>query len=160
MVDGKNILLDNISRGKYGRLVADVYVDSRLVALEMVQNGFAWVYPISESRVLRDAEQTARENKTGLWSEKRRCPTLDVAWREIKAVSRRWRHRRRNWSNPKLKLGAISASVNAHDYILKKFFELDPQTIAQVIELYGREYGDGPKKYFKSTFEKWRAGEG
>ncbi|MCB9858791.1 MAG: hypothetical protein H6818_24185 [Phycisphaerales bacterium] len=42
---------------------------------------------------------------------------------------------------------------------MHEFFELDEFALRRVIDLYGREHGSGPRKYFESTFQKWRSGE-
>lgn len=62
------IELDNVQRDKYGRILAHVYIGARWLDLEMVQSGWAWVYPEANSRVLRRAEAEARANRAGLWA--------------------------------------------------------------------------------------------
>jgi len=61
------IHLDNMEREKFGRILADIYIGSRWINLEMVQNGWAWAYPNSTSRLLQWAEAEARKKKIGLW---------------------------------------------------------------------------------------------
>lgn len=79
LLDDKRVSLDNVDRDKYGRLLANVYVDSRWVELEIIQHGWAWVYPGSESRALREAEMRAREEVIGLWSSESQVPPWE--WR-------------------------------------------------------------------------------
>lgn len=80
LVEGQAVQLEDLGRGKYGRELAQVYADSQWIELSLVQHGWAWVYPESDSRVLRDAEASARANKLGLWSAQTPIPPWD--WRK------------------------------------------------------------------------------
>lgn len=51
-----------------------------------------------------------------------------------------------------------SASLQAREFILSEFFNLDGVTLHRVIQLYGREYGQGARRYLESTFDSWRNG--
>ncbi len=62
--------------------------------------------------------------------------------------------RHRHWMNHT----PSTASSQARAYILNHFFDLDSETLALVVEFYGNEHGDGARKYFESTFNKWRTG--
>ncbi|MDM7917368.1 MAG: thermonuclease family protein, partial [Candidatus Eisenbacteria bacterium] len=54
----------------YGRLVADVYLGSLLVNLELVRRGFAWHYTrYSRDAALAQAEREARSARRGLWAD-------------------------------------------------------------------------------------------
>lgn len=58
------------TKDRYGRTVADLYLGSRWVNLEIVQSGFAWHYKqYSKSMALAQAELAARKAKTGLWAD-------------------------------------------------------------------------------------------
>jgi len=74
-------------------------------------------------------------------------------------MGRRWRRRRyaaqHRWTHAQ----PASASERARAFVLREFFDLDGMALARVIQLYGREYGHGRRKYFESTFEKWRSGD-
>lgn len=51
------------------------------------------------------------------------------------------------------------ASQRAREFILAEFFHLDRPALLRVVHLYGREYGEGARKYLEATFEKWRKNE-
>jgi endonuclease YncB( thermonuclease family) len=69
MVFGKDVQVKEISRDRYNRIVARVYVDGRDLSLELVRVGLAWHYKqFSSDTVLAVAEEQARRTKQGLWS--------------------------------------------------------------------------------------------
>lgn len=54
---------------QYGRNVGTVYVSGTNINLELVKNGFAWVYrQYAHDATLIDLEKTARSKRIGLWS--------------------------------------------------------------------------------------------
>lgn len=56
---------------KYGRTLADVYINGRSVAEIMIESGNAWHYSYFDSSfILAQKEKTARKNKLGLWKYK------------------------------------------------------------------------------------------
>jgi micrococcal nuclease len=68
------IRLDRRRKDRYGRFLAYVYVDGRMLNEELVRAGLAEVvdYPGDSpqiKRVLRQAEEEARDEQRGLWSE-------------------------------------------------------------------------------------------
>mgnify|MGYP001765834058 CR=1 FL=1 len=64
----------------YGRLVADVYLGSLHVNLELVRRGFAWHYTrYSRDAALAAAEREARSARRGLWADSDPIPPW--AWR-------------------------------------------------------------------------------
>jgi endonuclease YncB( thermonuclease family) len=65
---GKMVEVKDHGNDKYGRIIADLYLDSRWINLEMIQDGFAWHYlAYSKDTHLADAEMLARKAKKGLW---------------------------------------------------------------------------------------------
>ena len=53
---------------RYGRYVADIYIDDLHVNAELIRVGAAWVYKkYVKDKKLLDIEQQARMNKVGLW---------------------------------------------------------------------------------------------
>lgn len=80
LLTGRIVRLDNVKRDKFGRVLAHAYLETRWIDLEIVQHGWAWVYPDSESRVLREAEASARDQNAGLWSSD--TPTPPWEWRK------------------------------------------------------------------------------
>jgi micrococcal nuclease len=77
LVEGKTVRLEkDISEtDKYGRLLRYVYVDSLFINDALVRTGFAHAstYPpdVMYASLLNDAQNVARDNKSGLWSH---CP--------------------------------------------------------------------------------------
>lgn len=56
---------------KYGRTLADVYINGRSVAEIMIESGNAWHYSYFDSSfILAQKQITARRNKLGLWKYK------------------------------------------------------------------------------------------
>ena len=69
-VFGKTVVLSVTGKDRYGRTVAEVWLDQQWINLEMVREGWAWMYRrYSASRELEAAEQQARERKLGLWAD-------------------------------------------------------------------------------------------
>ena len=70
---GKTVTGTNTGRDRYERIVGTVVTDDGVnVNEELVKAGFAWHYKqYSDSRLLEEYEQQAREQKLGLWSAKR-----------------------------------------------------------------------------------------
>lgn len=65
---------------RYGRYVAEIYVDDRLVNKELVEEGWAWHYrQYSDSEELAEAERAARDAKLGLWTDT--SPIAPWDWR-------------------------------------------------------------------------------
>lgn len=64
---------------QYNRLLAWVFVDDRLLQEELVKNGLAYTYMLTNSQkyagVLQQAEEYAKENKFNLWSDDEYVPT-------------------------------------------------------------------------------------
>lgn len=70
---GKTVTVTSTGRDRYGRIVGTVVTqDGVNVNEELVKAGFAWHYKqYSNSAVLDDYEQRARDQKLGLWAAKR-----------------------------------------------------------------------------------------
>lgn len=75
LVEGKSVRLegDVTDRDKYGRLLRYVWLDERLINLELVSEGYAHSYPYPPDVKYQDkisaAERAAREAGRGLWGE-------------------------------------------------------------------------------------------
>ncbi len=50
-------------------------------------------------------------------------------------------------------------SNDAAEFVRREFFNLSRAKLESVIGLYGRKYGDGPRRYLQGTYDKWRKGE-
>ena len=83
MVFGKYIEAKIETVDRYGRYVADIYIDGKHVNAELIRVGAAWVYKkyVKDKRLF-EIEQQARKNKVGLWGlpEADRMPPWD--WRK------------------------------------------------------------------------------
>lgn len=84
MVLGKHIKVKIETIDRYGRYVADIYIDGKHINTELVRVGAAWVYKkyVKDKRLF-DIEQQAREDKVGLWGlpEADRVPPWK--WRKV-----------------------------------------------------------------------------
>jgi len=75
LVEGKRVRLefDVQKRDKYNRLLAYVYVDGKMVNLEMVREGYAMIYTyppnVKYADMFLEAQREARTKKKGLWAE-------------------------------------------------------------------------------------------
>lgn len=69
LIFGKEVVVLQDDKDRYGRLVGQVHVDGLHVNHKMVQEGMAWVYrQYLKDQSLLQEEQKAREAKKGLWS--------------------------------------------------------------------------------------------
>jgi len=76
LIAGKNVKIEKITKDHYGRTVALVYSDGQLVNQEMLANGWAKYDSETASKELKEtieqlkaANQKAKENQIGVWSE-------------------------------------------------------------------------------------------
>jgi micrococcal nuclease len=79
MLRGKKVTVEPMDTDRYGRIVALVGSEGRLVNRELVRRGMAWVYPrfCTAQPLCRDfkkLEQAARARKIGLWRDDRPVP--------------------------------------------------------------------------------------
>ena len=60
---------------KYGRIVAEVFLDNTSLNRELVKNGWAWHYVrYSSDEKLDELEKNARQKKLGLWQKENPLP--------------------------------------------------------------------------------------
>ncbi len=70
LVLGKDIFVDVKTVDYDRRLVSSVKVDGKEVSMELIKEGLAWYYDkISKNIELASAEQAARKQKLGIWSQ-------------------------------------------------------------------------------------------
>lgn len=71
MVFNKTVQIDVISEEKFGRKIAQVYLDNLYVNQEMVKRGYAWWYEhfAPEASNLKLAQSEAQSKSLGLWQE-------------------------------------------------------------------------------------------
>lgn len=76
LVDGQSVGIVVVDTDNYGRTVGTVYRGDSNVNLDLVAAGHAWWYRsiAPHERALANAEQQARDNKLGLWSEPEPVP--------------------------------------------------------------------------------------
>lgn len=69
-VFGKNVSLKTNGRDKYGRTIAEVYLNGTNINKAMVSSGYAWAYRqhVTDTEYL-ELEQAARSQSKGLWSQ-------------------------------------------------------------------------------------------
>jgi len=73
LVEGKSVKLelDVQKKDKYKRLLAYVYIEDKMVNIEMVRQGLAMIYTyppnVKYSQRFLDAQREAMDNKRGLW---------------------------------------------------------------------------------------------
>ena len=66
----RTITYKNYDFDRYGRMIADVYVNDTLINALLVENGLAWHYKkYSDDVMLAQKEENARAERTGLWKE-------------------------------------------------------------------------------------------
>jgi micrococcal nuclease len=73
LVEGKSVRLeyDVQKKDKYNRILAYVYIDDKMVNMEMVKQGFAMIYTyppnVRYAQRFMELQKDARDNKRGLW---------------------------------------------------------------------------------------------
>ena len=78
LIFGKQVKIYSFGNDRYGRLLADIYLDSINVNYCQVENGFAWHFKkYSKDEYLAQLENRARAQKLGLWQDKNPMPPWD-----------------------------------------------------------------------------------
>ncbi len=79
-VFGKDVVVVAKTKDRYGRTVGHIMLGKRDINLEMLEEGMAWHYEkYDHNKRMREAEQTARAARRGLWAEVDSVPPWD--WR-------------------------------------------------------------------------------
>jgi micrococcal nuclease len=93
LVFGRDVGLRPHSIDRYGRLVARVLVDNQDAGLELLKQGFCWVYEkyVAQASAeiqaaYRSAQSAAQSEKTGLWQDPNPVPPWE--WRKEKRENR------------------------------------------------------------------------
>jgi endonuclease YncB( thermonuclease family) len=88
MVDGKTVSVVVLGEDSYGRTDGTIYLGDRNISLAMVAGGHAWWYRYyaPHDRLLANAEEKARDEKRGLWSQPNPVPPWD--WRRQQRYSK------------------------------------------------------------------------
>lgn len=84
---GNSVTVITKKRDRYGRTIGHVIVEKRDVNLELLEEGAAWHYEeYDHNKRLREAEQAARDSKTGLWKDAHPIPPWE--WRKTEKERR------------------------------------------------------------------------
>ncbi len=86
LIFGKDVTVKVNDVDRYKRTVGTIMLGGKDINLEMVRQGYAWVYrqyvvnlPRAQAQRYSDAEEEARKEKRGLWLDK--DPTPPWEWR-------------------------------------------------------------------------------
>ena len=89
LVEGERVIIDSRKKDRYKRILGKIYLDDIDVNLTMISKGLAWHYKrYRKDQLKRDisiyseAEQTAKDNSIGLWSDTAFIPPWE--WRQNK----------------------------------------------------------------------------
>ena len=84
MIAGKEVTIDYNKRGRYGRIIGKVLLDSKDINLEQVKRGLAWHYKqyereqeVGDRALYAQEEYLAQKDKLGLWKDKNPIPPWD-----------------------------------------------------------------------------------
>ena len=95
IIDGKAVIIISKTEknkpytlGRYKRIIGKIILNGKDINLEMVQKGMAWHYKkyiksqnVEDRQSYNNAEQDARLNKIGLWSDVN--PVAPWEWRKL-----------------------------------------------------------------------------
>lgn len=68
-IAGKRVGVDVRAKDRYGRNVGVVYLNRVDINARQVQDGYAWAYTQYGGKEYKELENSAREQRLGLWSE-------------------------------------------------------------------------------------------
>ena len=84
MIAGKEVTIDYNKRGRYGRIIGKVLLDSKDINLEQVKRGLAWHYKqyereqeVGDRALYAQEEYLAQKDNLGLWKDKNPIPPWD-----------------------------------------------------------------------------------
>ena len=104
LIAGKQVKVIYQKKDRYKRILGIVYLQEKEINLQMVQDGFAWHYLFyDKSPEYIEAEQKARQNKSGLWIQKN-----PVKPYEFRKNSKRMQNRKQKGQSKKKPLQRIS----------------------------------------------------
>lgn len=82
LIENKRVSITVINTDKYGRQIVKVYLNGVYVSQKIVENGYAWQYRrYSNSLLLKRSEQTARNERRGLWKYNHINPQKFRRWK-------------------------------------------------------------------------------
>jgi micrococcal nuclease len=78
LIFGKRVKVLSVGHDRYGRLLADIFLDGKNVNYLQVSEGFAWHYKkYSKDKNLKRLENKARNDNLGLWKDQNPIPPWD-----------------------------------------------------------------------------------
>ncbi|MAG40096.1 hypothetical protein CMI41_03955 [Candidatus Pacearchaeota archaeon] len=81
LVLGKKVSLDNFGEDRYGRTLGYLFLDGENVNELILKNGFASLYYYQKDEYysdMKEAEESAMEEKVGIWKESSRFGCLEI----------------------------------------------------------------------------------
>ena len=79
LIAGQVVEVEPKGKDRYKRTLGIIYHKGQDINAQMVLNGYAWAY-VKYSRIYVNQENTARENKRGLWQSSNSTPPWE--WRK------------------------------------------------------------------------------
>jgi endonuclease YncB( thermonuclease family) len=81
LIKSRTVKIVPVESGKYGRLVAKIYVKNKHVNLEMIKAGYAWWYKqyAPDAKDFEKAQEEAKAKKLGVWANDN--PVNPSKWR-------------------------------------------------------------------------------
>lgn len=87
LIEGKTVEIQQVEKGRYGRVVANVHVGGTYVNREQVAKGLAWRYVQYDKKgEFTQVEQAAKRARKGLWADARPVPPWE--WRKSEKEAR------------------------------------------------------------------------
>ena len=85
MIDKKIVKLNKVTVDRYKRIIGIITYENVEINYYLVKSGYAWCYDKYNKREkIKFAEQIARENKLGIWSDQSKNPIPPWNWRKNK----------------------------------------------------------------------------
>ena len=85
LIDKRSVKLKKITVDRYNRIVGIIYANDVEINYYLVRNGYAWCYDKYNKRAkIKNAENMARLEKLGLWSNQSESPIAPWGWRKNK----------------------------------------------------------------------------
>ena len=81
LVYRKEITINKMGQDRYGRIIAEIFVDGKNINVEQIRNGYAWHYKRHQRQqtyeqriVYSQAQNEAKEKRLGIWQLKKPIP--------------------------------------------------------------------------------------
>jgi endonuclease YncB( thermonuclease family) len=91
MVLNKKVMGISYGKGRYGRVIASIYLKKKSLSEELLKNGFAWVYlkycKANFCTNWSEIQRAAKRNKIGLWQDKNPLAPWKFRHRKSKSLN-------------------------------------------------------------------------